>query len=206
MKNEFKELLQQCPLIAILRGVTPDEIVAVCKVLVERGIKLIEIPLNSPNAIESIRLAAAHYEDTAVMIGAGTVLTADQVSEVAAAGGRYIISPNYNAKVIGRTKETGLISIPGFLTPSEAFAALESGADFLKCFPAANMGADYLKNLKAVVSAPMLAVGGITLENMNDYLEVSAGTGIGSAIYRSGKSLSDVANDAAAFCAELANR
>ncbi len=203
-KTNFEKLMKDCPLIAILRGVTPPEIVDVCKILAGAGVSLIEIPLNSPDAIESIRLASNEFhtaDDCKVMIGAGTVLTPEKVNAVADAGGKYIISPNTDTSVIKQTKARGLLSLPGFFTPSEAFVALNAGADYLKCFPAGDLGAGYIKNLKAVVPAPILAVGGVDLDNAAEFLKVAAGLGIGSSMFKPGKDLKKMAEDAADFVA-----
>lgn len=199
--NKFNELLENCPLIAILRGITPDSVIEVCELLVECGIGLIEVPLNSPDAIESIKRAAKHFASGNALIGAGTVLTVDDVDAVADAGGAYIISPDTNHAVIKRTKEFGLISSPGFLTPSEAFSAIAAGADVLKCFPVGTMGSDYIKNLKAVVKKPIIAVGGVDLNNAKEFLTQTAGLGIGSALYKPGKSLEQIKSDTTAFIA-----
>ena len=133
-KSDMSAKLQECPIVAILRGIQPEEAVEICQALVDGGIKLIEITMNSPRAIESIKLVVNHFENTDVEIGAGTVLTSEEVKAVADAGGKYIISPNCNPVVIQKTKELGLLSLPGVFTVSEAFTALDAGADFLKLF------------------------------------------------------------------------
>ena len=130
MKERFEKLMGECPLVAILRGITPAEVPAVCDVLLEKGIKLLEIPLNSPNAFESIAIAVKHCGDRQ-MVGAGTVLTVEDVKGVKAAGGSFVISPNTDLDVIRETKKQGMLSIPGFFTASEGFAALKAGADYL---------------------------------------------------------------------------
>ena len=184
--EQFREELAQVPVIAILRGVTPATVLPVCEALVAGGIRFIEVTLNSPDSLVSIGRAVEHMAPQGVHIGAGTVLAPDQVDAVAMAGGRYIISPNTDAAVIARTKERGLISIPGFLTPSEAFAATAAGADLLKCFPAGRLGPGYIKDLTAVLTLPVLAVGGVTTDNVGDYLASGAcGIGVGSSVYRS---------------------
>ncbi len=198
----FESKLAECPLIAILRGITPDEILDVCEILREAGIRVLEVPLNSPGATESIRRAAEHYHasDT-LLVGAGTVLTAGQVREVAEAGGKFIISPNSDPEVIRATKAAGLISMPGFLTPTEAFSARKAGADYLKLFPAGTMGVGYIRDLKAVVKAPIYAVGGIDRENLAEFLKVSPGAGIGSALYKPGKTSAQLKEAAETFVA-----
>ncbi len=194
----FETSMKECPLIAILRGITPDEIPPVCDVLFESGIRLLEIPLNSPNAIQSIANAAMHCKNKQ-MVGAGTVLRIQDVNEVADAGGQFIISPNTNPDVIRETVKRNLISMPGFFTASEGFAALDAGANYLKLFPAGQMGVGYVKDLKAVIKAPIMAVGGVHAGNIAEFLTVCAGAGIGSALYKPGKSLEDIRRDALAM-------
>ena len=198
----FEALLRQCPLIAILRGIRPGEVQAVCDALYESGILLLEIPLNSPSALRSIGIAARHVKSRQ-LAGAGTVLTPEEAAAVRDAGGEFIISPNTDPEVIRASKRLGMISIPGFLTPSEAFCAIRAGADYLKLFPAGSFGPGYVKDLKAVVKHPILAVGGINRENLRSYLDVCTGAGIGSALYKPGKSLEEIARDAAAMVAGL---
>ena len=132
------------------------------------------------------------------MVGAGTVLAPEDVRNVASAGGKFIISPNTDVAVIRQTKACGLLSIPGFFTASEAFAAISAGADYLKLFPAI-LGPGYVKDLKAVVKKPILAVGGVNAANLPEFMKVCAGAGIGSALYKAGKSLADLDHDAAAL-------
>ena len=152
----FQQQCERCPVVAILRGITPDEITDVCETLREAGIRLLEVPLNSPDALESIRRAAREYHaGTELLIGAGTVLSPAAVRKVAEAGGRFIISPDTNPEVIRETKRLGLVSMPGFFTATEAFAALRAGADCLKLFPAGALGPGYVKDLKAVIKAPI---------------------------------------------------
>ena len=188
--NDFINYLEKCPAVAILRGVTPDEIVAVCDALWEAGITVLEIPLNSPDACESIRLAAIHCKGRQ-KVGAGTVLTPEDVENVQKAGGEFIISPNTDCQVIQKTKALGLISIPGFFTPSEGFAAVKAGADFLKLFPAC-LGPGYVKDILAVLKAPILAVGGVNAENIPSFMKLCKGVGIGSAIYKAGMTPQEV--------------
>ena len=189
----FEKYSKECPVVAILRGITPEEMLSVCEVLYSAGIRLLEVPLNSPDACASIKLAADKYHaDGSMLIGAGTVLTVEDVRQVAAAGGKFIISPDTNSEVIAETKRLGLISIPGFFTPTEAFAALRAGADYLKLFPAGVNGVGYIKDIKAVIKAPILAVGGVNAGNIPEFLTLCAGVGIGSALYKPGKSLEDI--------------
>ncbi|WP_288479416.1 2-dehydro-3-deoxy-6-phosphogalactonate aldolase, partial [uncultured Pseudomonas sp.] len=177
--------LKDLPLIAILRGVTPDEIVAVGRALHDAGFRVIEIPLNSPQPFESIRRLTTELGESC-LIGAGTVLTEAQVAEVDAAGGRLIVSPNANLAVIRASKAAGLVSAPGVATPSEGFAALDAGADSLKLFPAEQLGPAVVKAWRAVFpkELALLPVGGITPDNMGPYVAAGAnGFGLGSALY-----------------------
>ncbi len=193
--------MKECPLVAILRGILPEEVEAVCDVLYKNGIRLLEIPLNSPDALRSIEIAVKHTAGR-MLVGAGTVLTPDDVRNVRAAGGEFIISPNTDVAVIRETKATGMLSIPGFFTASEAFTAIQAGADYLKLFPAV-LGPGYVKDLKAVVKKPIMAVGGVNAANLPDFMKVCAGAGIGSALYKAGKSLEDLDRDAAAMAAAV---
>lgn len=200
MSNSY---LQQLPLIAILRGVTPKEIVPVGLALYEAGFRLIEIPLNSPQPLQSISLLAAELGDRA-LVGAGTVLSTGQVEEVAQAGGRLIVSPNCNPEVIRATRRAGLFSSPGVATPSEGFAALEAGAQVLKLFPAEQFNPSIVKAWRAVFARDiaLLPVGGITPAGMAAYVEAGAsGFGLGSALYKPGMSAAEVGENAAAFVA-----
>lgn len=200
----FQEQARRCPVVAILRGITPEEMLPVCEALRTAGIRLLEVPLNSPDALESIRHAAAKYHAAGELLaGAGTVLTAQNVRDVAAAGGRFIISPDANPEVIRETKRLGLVSIPGFFTATEAFTALRAGADYLKFFPAGKLGPGYVKDLKAVIKAPILAVGGVDTDNIAAFLDVCAGVGIGSALYKPGKTPAEIGRAAAVYAAAV---
>ncbi|MBX7246403.1 MAG: 2-dehydro-3-deoxy-6-phosphogalactonate aldolase [Candidatus Sumerlaeaceae bacterium] len=195
-KTRFAAALKAAPIVAIIRGVLPENVIPVCEALTAGGVRLIEIPLNSPRPLESIEAAARHYRGTDVLIGAGTVIKPDEVDKVARAGGTYIVSPNVDAGVICRTKEFNLVSVPGFFTPSEAFAALYAGADFLKLFPANRFGSAYLKDLRFVMQDPIIVVGGVTPENMAEYLALAQGVGIGRPFYEVGKPIIEVAEAA----------
>lgn len=187
------------PLIAILRGITPAEAEEIGHTLVTAGITKIEVPLNSPNPIESIRILARAFGEKA-LIGAGTVLTIKDVEEVADAGGRLIVSPNTDTGVIKASKIMGLESWPGAFTPSEAFTALNAGADGLKLFPADMAGPAGLKAMKAVLPTrvQVYAVGGVGPENFHTWVTAgAAGFGIGSALYKPWASADDVAQRAA---------
>lgn len=196
MKEQFERFMSECPAVAILRGITNDEVISVCDTLYEAGIRILEIPLNSPEAVKSIAIAAEHCKGK-MAVGAGTVLTVQDVNDVCKAGGTFIISPNTDADVIKETKKLGMLSIPGFFTASEGFAAIKAGADYLKLFPAC-LGPSYVKDLKAVIKAPIMAVGGVNSNNIPDFMKVCCGVGIGSALYKAGKSLEDVRKDAEA--------
>ena len=197
--RDFAEL----PLIAILRGVVPDEAIDIGIALVETGFRLIEVPLNSPEPIESIRRLAAAVGDRAT-VGAGTVRSAAEVAAVAAAGGRLIVSPHMSPQLILATKQAGLMSGPGVATPTEAFAAIEAGADFLKLFPAEQLPPAIVKAWRAVLpkGMPLVPVGGITPDSMAAYVAAGAtGFGLGSAIYTPGMTPPDVRRAAEAFIA-----
>ena len=192
-KERLAESLKKCPIIAILRGITPAEVVDVCRALVDNGIGLIEITMNSPDAPESIQRAVDYFADSSMGIGAGTVLSQKQVDMVAEAKAGYVISPDCNPEVIQRTKKLGLLSIPGVFTSTEALTALRHGADFLKLFPAGHLAPGYIKDLKAVVSADFIAVGGVGADNLKSYLQYAVGAGIGSAIYKAGRTADEAA-------------
>lgn len=187
--KEFRRHLSRMPLVAILRGVRPDEAVDVARALVAAGITLVEVPLNSPEPLASIENMSRHFSPDDAMIGAGTVLRAADVAAVHRAGGRLIVSPNTDPRVIRETKRLGMLSAPGFLTPSEAFSALESGADALKLFPAENAPPSVVKALRAVLPREvcLLAVGGVGPHNLEDYLSAGAsGFGVGGALFTPG--------------------
>ena len=190
-----------CPLVAVLRGLTPAEAPAVADALVEAGITLIEVPLNSPDPFESIALLARQFGGRAV-IGAGTVLTVENVRRVAEAGGALVVSPNTDTAVIRATVDGGMISLPGYFTPSEGFAALGAGAHGLKLFPAEGGSPAFLKAQRAVLPrvTAVLAVGGITPESMAAWRAAGAdGFGLGSNLYKAGKPAAEVASDARRF-------
>ena len=192
-------------IIAILRGITTKETVAVCEALADAGITMIEVPLNSPDALTSIALAG-HALDGKATVGAGTVLTKKQVDAVAEAGGKFVVSPDTNRQVIERTVAHGMLSYPGVFSPTEAFRAIRSGATGLKFFPAEVLGPKGIKAMKAVLppAVPILPVGGIVADRMAAYWEVGArGFGLGSALYAPGMSAETVRGRAAAFIAEI---
>ena len=203
--ERFTHAFAACPLVAILRGITPTEVDAVGDALVDAGFTLIEIPLNSPSPFDSIARLAARLGERA-MVGAGTVLDVEQVGQVAASGGTLIVSPNSDTQVIRAAVAAGLVSLPGYFTPTEAFASLAAGAHGLKLFPADATPPAVLKAHRAVLprQLPILAVGGIAVDNMADWIAAGAnGFGVGSNLFKPGKSAADVANDARAFIARL---
>ena len=199
--TEWAEAFADMPLVAILRGIETSEVDGVVGALVENGFRIIEIPLNSPNALDSIALAADRYAAKA-MIGAGTVLTADDVEQVHRAGGRLIVAPNLNEMVANAAGHHRLTYCPGVMTPSEAFRALDLGADALKLFPAELIPPAGVKAMAAVLphSTAMLAVGGVAPDKLAAYLDAGAkGFGLGSALYRPGDDPVAVAKAASAF-------
>lgn len=197
------QTLDTLPLIAILRGLEPENAVAVGEAIVAAGFVCLEVPLNSPRPLESIRLLRDALDGRA-LVGAGTVLTVEAAQAVAEAGGQLVISPNTNPDVIRAAKALGLLSIPGFFTPSEAFAALDAGADALKLFPAEVAGPPGLKAVRAVLPAEarVYAVGGVAPDTIATWRKAGAsGFGIGSALFVPGRTAIDTGRSAAAFVA-----
>lgn len=188
-------------LIAILRGIAPEDVLAVGNALRAGGIDTIEVTLNSPRPLDSIALLAREFGDAA-LIGAGTVLTADDVDRVADAGARLVLAPNFDAAVVRRTKARGLLSMPGVATPSEGFAALAAGADALKLFPAEMLGPPVLKAWRAVFAAStrLVSVGGVGEHNLLAFKAAGASAvGLGSALYSPGTSSADIERRARRF-------
>lgn len=184
----LKAYLARCDLVAILRGVTPGEVLAIADALEAAGIAIVEVPLNSPDPIESIRRLAAHAGGR-LLVGAGTVMTAADVAAVHGAGGRLVVTPHAAGAVVRAAKAAGMIAVPGFFTPSEAFAMLADGADALKLFPAEAASPAVLRAVRAVLPAgtKVLPVGGIDAGNIPAWrLAGAAGFGIGSSIYKPG--------------------
>ena len=201
MMANFLSFLKESPLIAILRGITPAEVIEISETLVEKNFKIIEIPLNSPDPIKSIELLVSYFRDE-VIIGAGTVTDLASIKLIAEAGARLAVMPNGSIKIVKAAKASGLITIPGVYTPTEAFAMIESGADALKLFPAEGAPPMVLKAMKAVLptAIPILPVGGITPDKMAEYQKAGAnGFGLGSALYKPGMTVDEVAQNADAF-------
>jgi 2-dehydro-3-deoxyphosphogalactonate aldolase len=191
------------PIVAILRGITPDEILDVAEALVAAGIRAIEVPLNSPEPLTSIARLSSAFGDRC-LCGAGTVLTIEEVDAVRSAGGKLIVSPNCNPVVIRHAVAQHLVAAPGFATPTEAFAAIEAGAKLLKLFPAEAYSPRYVSALSAVLprDVSVLAVGGVGATNMSDWIAAGAkGFGIGSELYKPGRGTFDIAERAAALVA-----
>jgi 2-dehydro-3-deoxyphosphogalactonate aldolase len=203
MDERLAKAMAELPLVAILRGLRPEEALAVGEVLIAAGFRILEVPLNSPEPFASIRLLAEAYGDVA-LIGAGTVTDVAAVGLLREARGQLVVMPHTDVEVIGAAKAAGLACVPGVATPSEAFAALRAGADALKLFPAETLGPAALKAWSAILPAAtsVLPVGGITEENMAPWLAAgAAGFGLGSALYRPGAPSSVVAASAMRFAA-----
>lgn len=202
-KELLHRYLDDCPLIAIVRGMTPPEAEAVGDAVQQGGIRIIEVPLNSPDPLNSIERLAKKFGDS-MLVGAGTVLTAEQVARVRDSGGRIIVSPDTNPDVISAAAEAGLVSSPGYFTPSEAFAAIRAGATSLKLFPAEGATPSVLKAHLAVIprDIPLLIVGGIKPDNMRPWLDAGAkGFGLGSGLYKPGQSAAETLEKARAYVA-----
>ncbi len=195
------QALQHLPLVAILRGVKPDEVEAIADAVYAEGFRVIEVPLNSPDALDSIARLARRMPADAV-VGAGTVLSVQAVADVQAAGGRVIVMPHADVEVIRAAKARGLFCVPGAATPTEAFAAVNAGADAVKLFPAELITPAIVKAMRAVLpkALKLLPVGGITPDNMGPYVKAgAAGFGLGSALYAPGLTAAEVAQRAKAF-------
>src|SRR3954447_6385816 len=197
--------LEECPLVAIIRGVTPDEAEAIGDAIYEGGIRIIEVPLNSPDPLSSIERLSARFGER-MLVGAGTVLRVEEVDSVKRAGGRIIVSPDANPLVIAAAAEAGLVSSPGYFTPSEAFAAIRAGAHALKLFPAEGATPKTVKAQRAVLpkDVPLLVVGSVTPDAMRPWIEAGAdGFGLGSGVYKPGQSAEETAMRARAYVEEL---
>lgn len=205
---DIQAYFSQSPLIAILRGIRPDEIIACATVIVDAGWRCIEVPLNSPSPLESVKLLADHFGDT-ILSGAGTVLTPLQAREVAEAGGRLVVAPNTNPTVIAEALKHGAAVMPGFLSATEAFQAYDAGARWLKLFPADSAGPAYIKALRSVLppDAKVIPVGGVTPANIAAFREAGgAACGVGSQLYKPGMSAADVKARAESFMSACTNR
>jgi 2-dehydro-3-deoxyphosphogalactonate aldolase len=203
-RSMIQSYLDRLPLVAILRGVAPEEVVSIGHALVDAGFAIIEVPVNSPRPLESVRLLAEAFGDS-VLVGAGTVRSPEQVQHVADAGGQVIVMPHGDPTVIRAAKAMGLACIPGIATPTEGFAALANGADALKLFPAELLTPAVLRAMRSVFPSEtrFLPVGGITPRTMEEYVAAgAAGFGLGSALYTRGDDADTVAANARAFVAE----
>lgn len=195
------DTLARMPVVAVLRGMPPEEAESVGAALIEAAIFVMEVPLNSPDPLRSIAIQADRFSGRAI-VGAGTVLNPEDVARVADAGGTLIVSPNLNEEVVRATKRCGLVSVPGVFTPSEAFRALDAGADALKLFPGDGMSPSVVKALRAVLpkDTALIVTGGVDADTMAAWLAAgSTGVGIGSALYKPGKTLDAVKADAKRF-------
>jgi 2-dehydro-3-deoxyphosphogalactonate aldolase len=201
---DLSGFLARCPLVAILRGIRPEEAVPVAAALETAGFAIVEVPLNSPDPLVSIAALVREFGER-MLIGAGTVMTEAQVGEIAAAGGKLIVTPHADAAVVRAAKRSGLLAVPGFFTPAEAFAMLAAGADALKLFPAEGASPAMLRAMRAVLppGTMVLPVGGIDASNMAAWRAAgAAGFGIGSAVYKPGDTLAIVSAKALALLAE----
>jgi 2-dehydro-3-deoxyphosphogalactonate aldolase len=206
--EDFRRYFAECPLVAIIRGVTPADAEAIAAALYESGIRIIEVPLNSPQPFESIRIIVDRFGGR-TLVGAGTVLDPADVGRVRDAGGRLIVSPNTDIPVIEATVEAGMVSSPGYFTPSEAFDAILAGAHSIKLFPAEAASPKVVKAQKAVLpkDVPLIVVGGVTPESIPDWLEGGAGGfGLGGGLYKPGQDAATTFDKARAYVAAVNRR
>ena len=201
----FQRHFSQCPLVAIIRGVTPDEVEAIGEAIFEAGLRIIEVPLNSPDPLKSIERLARRMGNRA-LVGAGTVLEVGKVADVQSAGGQLVVSPNAQVDVIAATAAAGMVSCPGVFTPTEAFAALGAGAHALKLFPAEAASPAVVKAQRAVLpkEVPLLVVGSVTADTMQPWLDAGAnGFGLGSGVFKPGDTPERVLEKAKSYVAAL---
>jgi 2-dehydro-3-deoxyphosphogalactonate aldolase len=206
LHEDFLKRLTAVPVVAILRGVRPDEVEAVAEAIIKAGVTIIEVPLNSPDPFASIELMAKRFAGQAI-VGAGTVLSVADVERCAAVGAQLIVSPNMRPDVIAATVSAGMLSAPGCLTPTEAFSALDAGAHAVKLFPGEMVTPAIVKAMRAVLpkSATVLVVGGVTVENAAAFRAAGAdGFGVGGSIYKAGTTAAEAGANTAAFVAALA--
>ncbi|MEJ0087215.1 MAG: 2-dehydro-3-deoxy-6-phosphogalactonate aldolase [Pseudomonadota bacterium] len=206
--SAFEAAFAQCPAVAILRGVTPTECVEVAEALVSSGFRIVEVPLNSPDPLTSVRKLRAHFGDR-VVVGAGTVLTEQDVDAVAQAGGQICVAPNCDPRVIRRAIAQGVVPLPGVATASEAFSAVEEGATFLKLFPADALGTSTVKSLLSVLPkhVRLIAVGGLTSRNAAEFIAAGcAGVGTGSDVYKPGLAAAEAGERAKRLLRALGTR
>ena len=209
MTHSFEAMMQELPMVAILRGIEPSEVLEHGRVLIDAGFRIIEVPLNSPNPFESIRLLQEAYGEN-TLIGAGTVLTMEQLAQLIATGAGLMVAPHTDPEIIRAAKAAGLYTMPGFFTVTEAFAAIHAGADALKIFPAEALPSlKVISAMGAVVpkEVRLCPVGGVSPDNVGDYLDAGArGFGLGSALYKKGQSVEQTRLNALAFAAAWKER
>lgn len=202
---ELKALLRACPIVSILRGIRPEEAESIGDALVRAGVRVVEVPLNSPEPLKSISILAEEFSDR-MLVGAGTVTRPEEVSRIASAGGKLIVTPHAELSVLRAAKDAGLLAIPGTFSPTEAFSLLHNGADAIKLFPAENLGVGFLRSLLVVLPAHtiVVAVGGIDARNASSWLEAGAmGLGVGSSIFKPGDTDSKVLANAQELVSSL---
>ena len=205
ISKRIDDIFAEMPVVAILRGIQPHEVTAIADVLIAAGIRIIEVPLNSPNPFASIARLADHVSSD-IVVGAGTVLTGEAMCKVADAKGSIAVTPNTNPDVIAEGIKAGLVPMPGFQTPSEALAAYAAGARYLKMFPAGPLGTAHWQALRAVLPEDVkaLAVGGVGAANIHEWLDAGmSGVGIGSEIYKAGDSAETVSAKAQNLVAKI---
>ena len=203
--EDFRRYFAECPLVAIIRGVTPADAEATAQAIFDGGIRIVEVPLNSPEPFESIRIIADALGDRS-LVGAGTVLNPDDVRRVQDAGGRLIVAPNLDPRVVRATVDAGMVSSPGIFTPTEAFAGIAAGAHALKLFPAEAAAPSVVKAMKAVLPRhmPLIAVGGVRVDSIADWLDAGTdGFGLGSSLYKPGQDPARTLEQARAFVATV---